>query len=44
MTHREYPKEKLAAFGLTESMIRIAVGLEDVEDLIDDLEQALDRI
>ncbi|MBV1818722.1 PLP-dependent aspartate aminotransferase family protein [Anaerosalibacter bizertensis] len=41
MTHRGYPNEKLKEFGLTESMVRISVGLEDSEDIIEDLEQAL---
>ncbi|WDV46149.1 PLP-dependent aspartate aminotransferase family protein [Clostridiaceae bacterium M8S5] len=43
MTHSGYPKEELSRFGLTESMIRISVGLEDVEDIIADLEQALEK-
>lgn len=43
MTHRGYPHEKLIEFGLTESMIRISVGLEDYRDIIEDLEQALER-
>lgn len=41
MTHLGYPREKLAEFGLTETMIRISVGLEDVEDIIRDLDDAL---
>jgi len=41
MTHRGYPKEQLQQFGLTESMVRISVGLENVDDIIGDLEQAL---
>jgi methionine-gamma-lyase len=41
ITHRGYPRERLAEFGLTESMVRISVGLEDVKDIIADLEQAL---
>lgn len=41
MTHRGYPKEELIKFGLTESMIRISVGLEDYNDIIDDLKDAL---
>ncbi len=41
MTHRGYPKEELAKFGLTESMIRISVGLEGSEDIIEDLDNAL---
>jgi methionine-gamma-lyase len=41
MTHRGYPPEQLAQFGLTESMIRISAGLEDAADIIDDLDNAL---
>lgn len=41
ITHRGYPREKLESFGLTESMVRISVGLEDYKDIIEDLEQAL---
>lgn len=44
MTHRDYPREELEQFGLTESMIRISVGLEDVGDIIDDLDRAFGRI
>lgn len=44
MTHRGYPREELEKFGLTESMIRISVGLEDVEDIITDLDNALKKI
>ncbi len=44
MTHRGYDKAKLAEFGLTESMVRISAGLEDVEDLIKDIDQALAQI
>lgn len=44
MTHRGYPKEKLAEFGLTESMIRLSIGLENVGDIISDLEEALAKI
>ena len=40
MTHLGYPTEKLKEFGLTESMIRISVGLEDIEDIIEDIENA----
>lgn len=41
MTHASIPKEKRIVAGLTDSLIRLSVGIEDVEDLIDDLEQAL---
>jgi methionine-gamma-lyase len=44
MTHRGYDAARLAEFGLTESMVRISVGLESSEDLIADLEQAFNRI
>ena len=42
MTHASVPEEKRAEIGLTDGMVRISVGLEDLEDLIADLEQALD--
>ncbi|MCA1583972.1 MAG: PLP-dependent aspartate aminotransferase family protein [Acidobacteria bacterium] len=41
MTHASVPPERRAAIGITEGMIRISVGIEDVEDLREDLEQAL---
>ncbi|HHW01925.1 MAG TPA: aminotransferase class I/II-fold pyridoxal phosphate-dependent enzyme [Thermoanaerobacterales bacterium] len=44
MTHLGYPKEKLSEYDLTESMIRISVGLENVEDLIEDIDGALNAI
>jgi cystathionine beta-lyase/cystathionine gamma-synthase len=42
MTHASVPPERRAAIGLTDSLIRISVGIEDPEDLIADLKQALD--
>jgi cystathionine beta-lyase/cystathionine gamma-synthase len=41
MTHASVPPERRAAIGITDSLIRISVGIEDVDDLIDDLRQAL---
>jgi cystathionine beta-lyase/cystathionine gamma-synthase len=41
MTHASVPPERRAAIGITDGMIRISVGIEDVEDLRDDLAQAL---
>ena len=35
------PKEEREAAGVTDSLIRLSVGIEDMEDLIADLEQAL---
>jgi cystathionine beta-lyase/cystathionine gamma-synthase len=42
MTHASVPPERRAAIGLTDSLVRISVGIEDPADLIDDLAQALD--
>jgi cystathionine beta-lyase/cystathionine gamma-synthase len=41
MTHASVPPELRRKMGLTNSLIRLSVGIEDVEDLIEDLEQAL---
>jgi cystathionine beta-lyase/cystathionine gamma-synthase len=41
MTHASVPPERRKAIGLTDSMIRISAGIEDPQDLIDDLKQAL---
>jgi cystathionine gamma-lyase/homocysteine desulfhydrase len=42
MTHASIPVERRKELGITDGLIRISVGLEDVEDLIDDLKQALE--
>lgn len=44
MTHAGYDKAHLAEHGLTESMLRISVGIEDSQDIIEDLRQALDKV
>ncbi|MBI4721607.1 MAG: PLP-dependent transferase [Candidatus Stahlbacteria bacterium] len=41
MTHAEIPKEKREKIGITDGLVRISVGLEDVEDIINDLDNAL---
>jgi len=41
MSHRHIPREELAAAGVPESLLRLSVGLEAPDDLIDDLDQAL---
>ncbi|MCZ6841473.1 MAG: cystathionine gamma-synthase [SAR324 cluster bacterium] len=41
MTHASIPKEVREANGLRDSLIRLSVGIEDIEDLLEDLEQAL---
>jgi cystathionine beta-lyase/cystathionine gamma-synthase len=42
MTHASVPAERRQQLGLTDSLLRISAGVEDVADLIDDLRQALD--
>jgi len=41
MTHATVPKEIREKFGLTDSLVRFSVGIEDVEDLIQDVEKSL---
>jgi O-acetylhomoserine (thiol)-lyase len=42
-THQQLDEEGLIASGVTEDLIRISVGIENVEDLIEDLEQAIEK-
>jgi cystathionine beta-lyase/cystathionine gamma-synthase len=44
MTHASVPAEQRQRIGITDGLVRISVGIEDVEDLIADLDQALDKI
>ena len=44
MTHASVPAERRAALGITDGLVRISVGVEDVDDLKEDLAQALGRI
>jgi len=41
MTHASIPREERIKNGLSDSLIRLSVGIEDVEDLIEDLQQAI---
>src|SRR5258707_431962 len=41
MTHASIPREIREARGLTETLLRLSVGIEDIEDLLADLEQTL---
>ncbi len=41
MTHASVPEDARAALGITDGLVRISVGIEDVEDIIGDLDQAL---
>jgi cystathionine beta-lyase/cystathionine gamma-synthase len=44
MTHASVPPERRLAIGLTDDMVRISVGIEDVDDLREDLDQALAQV
>ena len=44
MTHADVDEAERKRVGITDGLVRLSVGLEDVQDLIDDLAQALDRI
>ena len=44
MTHAAIPKEEREKTGVVDSLIRLSVGIEDIEDLISDLDQALSKI
>ena len=43
MTHVDVPEDERHARGLTDGLVRISVGIEDVDDIIDDLKQALEK-
>lgn len=44
MTHAIVPKNERLKAGITDSLVRLSVGIEDAQDLIEDLEQALEKI
>ena len=44
MTHKSIPAEKRRAAGVSDSLIRLSVGIEEVEDLINDLEKTFEKI
>jgi cystathionine gamma-lyase/homocysteine desulfhydrase len=44
MTHGSVPPDRRAAIGITDGLVRISAGIEDVADLLEDLEQALERV
>lgn len=41
MTHASVPKSQRDALGISDTLIRLSVGLEDKEDLMEDIDQAL---
>jgi cystathionine beta-lyase/cystathionine gamma-synthase len=44
MTHADVEEAERQRVGITDGLVRLSVGLEDVEDLIEDLGQALDTL
>ncbi len=44
MTHASVPKEIRKKLGIADNLVRLSVGIEDVEDLIEDIRQALDNL
>jgi methionine-gamma-lyase len=44
MTHSPYTPEERAVSGISEGLVRLSVGLEHADDIIDDLKQALDKL
>jgi len=44
MTHKSTPVDQRRAAGVCDGLVRLSVGLEDAEDLIADLAQALDQL
>ena len=41
MTHASIPKEERDKIGITDNLIRLSVGIEDISDLVDDIKQAI---
>ena len=44
MTHSAYTEQERAEHGISESLVRLSVGLESPEDIVDDIAQAFDAI
>jgi cystathionine beta-lyase len=44
MTHKSIPADRRRAAGVADSLVRLSIGLEEVQDLVKDLEQAFERI
>jgi len=44
MTHASIPREERIKTGLVDSLLRLSVGVEDVEDIVEDLRQALEKV
>jgi cystathionine beta-lyase/cystathionine gamma-synthase len=44
MTHASVPVDHRNEIGVTDDLVRVSVGIEDCDDLLEDLVQALDRV
>ena len=44
MTHADIPAHERQARGLSDGLVRLSVGIEDVEDILEDLDQALAKV
>ena len=43
-THRQLTDKQLVAAGITPGLIRLSVGIENIDDILEDIKQALDQI
>ena len=43
-THRQLSPEELKKAGVPEDLVRLSIGIENVDDIIDDIKQAIDKI
>ena len=44
MTHASVPAEQRKVLGISDNMIRLSIGIEDISDIVHDLSQALDAV
>jgi cystathionine beta-lyase/cystathionine gamma-synthase len=44
MTHGSIPKEQREKLGITDSLVRLSVGIENIDDLLKDIAQALESL
>jgi cystathionine beta-lyase/cystathionine gamma-synthase len=44
MAHSSVPREERLRLGVTDGLVRLSVGIEDIEDIIDDIKQALEKV
>jgi cystathionine gamma-lyase/cystathionine beta-lyase len=44
MTHASIPKAEREKVGVTDNLLRLSVGIEDIDDLLADLKQAFDTL